>query len=167
MDQSIVLALNTLITTSITKFFALDNVMYGALYSVNTFLINGIVNFDYGKYITIFSNINWTYIYCAIIIFSVLVLMMFKKQILFYINKTSMKKYYTLRLESDSSINIFTDYVKKYNAMFQLPESYVISTGNKNHPELDTVVNFYDTNLKIIGYYIVTKDEIDGRTGWG
>lgn len=154
-----ILAIATLLSTGLSKKYNLDNVMYGALYSVNTMIITGISNFDTNK-----ININMSYIYSCCIIILLLSAIIFKKRLVLYINQLSFTKYHKLVIKSEYGMKTFVKYVKKYKHMFDLPESFVFNDYDDeiqlNKAEENYIVRFNDENLKITGYYIVGTNDI-------
>jgi hypothetical protein len=134
--------------------------MYGALYAVNTYIINYIIDNDIMYHIGIVFEINKLYVLYVMAIFSIIVMIFFRKHVELYFNKLSFKKYSKLKLENDTSIKIFMRYVNTYKEMFQNPSSYIVTYDSESYPEQNSIVNFNDTNLNITGYYYVTMEDI-------
>ena len=160
VDASVLSALNTLVTSYLTKKYQLDNLSFTALSTISSYLITVLINHDYSKHINLIDKIGKKSVYGVLSIIGVFLIFVFYKQILRFFSRLSIKQYFKLEIESDRAIEIFTKYTKKYEAMFESPTSSVITQCNSQRPTENIVVNFDDTNLNLKGYYIVTLKDI-------
>lgn len=160
IDPAVLSALNTLVTSYFAKKFNFDNVSFTALSTISSFLIAKIASHDYSQQLKFFGGINRNTLMYFCIVFFCLILVFFKQKIELQIKKLTFKQHFKLEIESDRAIDIFSKYVEKYSEMFDLPTSYVLTPSGKQRSSEGIIVNFFDKNLNLRGYYVVIMTNV-------
>lgn len=156
VDQAVLTAFNTLLTSYLAKKFNLDNLSFTALSTISSYLITTIASHNYVNQFDFLSKIDRTILICVIIVIVGICMFIFKNKLYIFIKKLTFRQHFILEIQSDRSIKIFTDYTTKYQDMFDLPISYVLTSDNYKRPANNIIVDFNDTNLGLKGYYMVS-----------